>query len=71
MTVSNDPVPETGLTGRSVVNGSSVGAGVQTNANHSNVGSIGEATPRVGPGGGIETSNSQNKHRGGFGAKVK
>jgi hypothetical protein len=71
ITVSNDPVSEIGLVGKSVVNGSSVGAGVQTNANHSNLGSIGEATPKVGPGGGIETSNSQNKHRGGFGAKVK
>ena len=69
ITTNNEPLPETGLVGRSIVNGSSVGGSVQTNAAHTNMGSIGEATPAVG--GGLETSNAAHKHKGGFGARVK
>jgi hypothetical protein len=70
VTVSNDPVPETRQPARSIANGASLSAPM-TNANHTNMGSIGEATPAVGAGGGIEVSNGTHKHRGGFGARVK
>jgi len=69
VSLNNDPLPETGLAGRSVVNGSSLGSNVLSNATHTVFSSIGEATPAVD--GGIEVSNAQYRHRGGFGGTVK
>jgi len=67
--LNNDPLPETGLAGRSVVNGASLGSKVMTDSMHTNFGSMGEATPAVD--GGIEVSDSQHRHRGGFGGTVR
>jgi hypothetical protein len=67
--LTSPPVPESGLAGGASVNGSSLGANIQSNSAYTNFAAVGEATPAVD--GGIEVFNAQYRHRGGFSSTVR
>jgi hypothetical protein len=65
VTLTAEPLPETGLTWQAVASGSSFGGEVQTSATHTNFGILGEPTPPL-ESGLVESSSATHRNLGGF-----
>jgi len=70
ITLTAEPLPETGLTWQAVASGSSFGGQVQTSATHTNMGILGEPTPPLASGR-VESSNGTHRNLGGFSAMLR
>lgn len=70
VTVSNNPLPETGLVNFAFASGSSFGTREQVGGGKKSLGILGESTPPA-VGGAVEVKNAQYRHFGGFTAELR
>lgn len=65
VTLTAEPLPETGLVQQALASGSSFGGAVQTSATHTNIGVLGESTPPTAQGA-VQQESATHTNIGGF-----